>query len=118
MTKGEVFLGFMERLVDTADRVFDRLRPNVLTIAVLVTFLIHDFGNRLIQELKLTDVPPEVLIALVTGLIFTGIGGLIACMMRMFESPSIPADVHERMTREMREMIREMFLHLSEAKPK
>ena len=30
-------------------------------------------------------------------LIGVGIGGLIAAMIRMFESPSVPADVHERL---------------------
>ena len=101
MTKREVSMGVIERLIETVDRVFDRLRPNVLMIAGLVTFLIHDFGDRLIIELKVADLEPEVIITVLTGLIFTGIGGLIACMMRMFESPAIPADLHERMMREM-----------------
>ena len=114
MTKGEVLMGFIERMVDTVDRVFDRLRPNVMMIAGLVTFLIHDFGDRLITELKVADLPPEAIMAVLTGLIFTGIGGLIACMMRMFESPSIPADVHERMMREMRDMIKTLAMGKSE----
>ena len=107
MSKMATFGQIADRALDVAERVFDRLRPNVLIIALLVTFLIHDFGDRLIAELKDADVSPQVLITALTGLIFTGIGGLIACMMRMFESPSVPADVFERMMRERKEQDRD-----------
>ena len=99
--------GFTMKMLELVERVFDRLRPNVIIIAGAVTFLIHDFGDKLILELKAADVPPEVLLTALTGLIFTGIGGLIACMMRMFESPSVPADVFERMMRERKEQNRD-----------
>ena len=81
---GNGFMRLMEMLVD-------KLRLNVVIIAVLVTFIIIDFGNKLITKLP-DDIGPEVL-ALLIGV---GIGGLIGAMTRMFESPSVPADVHER----------------------
>ena len=82
----------MMGLVAVIERVLDRLRPNVLIIAGMVTFLIVDYGDKLIDKL-----PNGVSESVLTGLIGVGIGGLIAAMMRMFESPSVPADVHERM---------------------
>ena len=98
MNKMAAFGNVVGRVMDVLERVFDRLRPNVLIVAGLVTFLIMDFGDKLISTRFLIAVGAEVL-ALLIG---TGIGGLIACMMRMFESPSVPADVHERMMREVR----------------
>ena len=94
--KMETFGQIVDRTMDVTERIFDRLRPNVIIVALLVTFLIMDFGDKLIAKIPET-VGPEVL-ALLIG---TGIGGLIACMMRMFESPSVPADVHERMIRSL-----------------
>ena len=72
--------------------LLDKLRVNVVIIACLVTFIIVDFGNKLIDRLP-ESVGPEV-IALLIG---TGIGGLIAAMIRMFESPNVPAELHERL---------------------
>ena len=74
--------------------LLDKLRVNVIIIAVLVGWIIIDFGDKLIDKLP-ESVGPEVL-ALLIG---TGIGGMIATMMRMFESPSVPADVHERLVK-------------------
>ena len=90
----EIFSYIADRMLDVAERVFDRLRPNVIIVALLVTFLIMDFGNKLIDK-----IPEAVGAEVLALLIGTGIGGLIACMMRMFESPSIPADTFERMMR-------------------
>ena len=94
MTKMATFGQIVGRVMDVMERIFDRLRPNVIIVALLVTFLIMYFGEKLIDKIS-GDVGAEVL-ALLIG---TGIGGLIACMMRMFESPSIPADTFERMMR-------------------
>ena len=91
---GNGFMRLMEMLID-------RLRLNVVIIAVLVTFMIVDFGDKLIEKLP-ADIGPEVL-ALLIG---TGIGGLIATLMRMFEGPSVPADVHERAIKAMLEAMR------------
>ena len=74
------------------EMLLDKLRVNVVIIACLVTFIIVDFGNKLIDRLP-ESVGPEV-VALLIG---TGIGGLIAAMIRMFESPQVPADLHERL---------------------
>ena len=35
------------------------------------------------------------MITVIVGLIGTGVGGLIAAMIQMFQSPQVPADVHE-----------------------
>ena len=51
-----------------------------------------DLTDKLIDKLP-ESVGPEV-IALLIG---TGIGGLIAAMIRMFESPNVPAELHERL---------------------
>ena len=80
------------------DRFLDRLRPNVIIIAVLIAWLIADFGDKLIEKL-----PETVSSDILTALIGVGIGGLISALMRMFESASVPADVHERMMRELTE---------------
>ena len=74
------------------EMLLDKLRVNVVIIAGLVTFIIVDFGDKLIDKLP-ESVGPEV-IALLIG---TGIGGLIAAMIRMFESPNVPAELHERL---------------------
>ena len=74
------------------EMLLDKLRVNVVIIAGLVTFIIVDFGDKLIDKLP-ENVGPEV-IALLIG---TGIGGLIAAMIRMFESPNVPAELHERL---------------------
>ena len=94
MTKMAILGQIVGRVMDVLERAFDRLRPNVIIVALLVTFLIMDFGDKLID--KIPDAVGAEVLALLIG---TGIGGLIACMMRMFESPSVPADTFERMMR-------------------
>ena len=76
--------------------LFNKLRVNVIIVAGLVTWLILDFGDKLIEKLP-EAVGPELL----SMLIGVGIGGLIAAMIRMFESPSVPADVHERLVKSL-----------------
>ena len=80
------------------EMVLDKLRVNVVIIAALVAFLIMDFGDKLIDRL-----PEEIGAEVLALLIGTGIGGLIAAMIRMFESPQVPADVHERLVKAMHE---------------
>ena len=79
------------------EMLLDKLRVNVIIVAGLVTWLILDFGDKLIEKLPVA-VGPELL----SMLIGVGIGGLIAAMIRMFESPSVPADTHERMLKDAR----------------
>ena len=93
-------MGFLEGFAAVVERVFDRLRPNVLLVALLVTWLIMDFGDKLIALLT-KEVDAEIIVPVLTGLIGTGIGGLIMAMSRMFENPGVPADVHERVVREL-----------------
>ena len=84
------------------EMVIDKLRINVLSVALLVTWLIMDFGNKLIGLLAgIEGITPAAIIGVISGLIGVGIGGLIAAMVRMFEAPSVPADVHERMFKEV-----------------
>ena len=83
------------------EMLLDKLRVNVVIVAVLVTWVIVDFGDKLIDLLKGADIEPELVITVLVGLIGTGIGGLIAAMIRMFESPSVPADVHERLVKSL-----------------
>lgn len=82
------------------ERLLDRLRPNVLAVAFLVTWIIIDFGDKLIELLDTQKVDPDLIVTVIVALISTGVGGLIAAMIRMFESPSVPADTHERMMKE------------------
>ena len=85
--------------------VLDKLRVNVIIVAGLITWLIMDFGDKLISQLNKADaLPPEVIITVLTTLIGTGIGGLIVTMGRMFDSPSVPADTHERMVKNARKV--------------
>ena len=66
-------------------------------------YLIVDFGDKLIDLLADSKaVEPELIITVIVGLIGTGIGGLIIAMGRMFDSPSVPADTHERMLKDAR----------------
>ena len=83
------------------EMLLDKLRVNVVIVAALVTWVIVDFGDKLIDLLKGADIEPELVITVLVGLIGTGIGGLIAAMIRMFESPSVPADVHERLVKSL-----------------
>ena len=78
------------------EMVLDKLRINVIIIAGLVTWIIVDFGDKLIDRL-----PEEIGAEVLALLIGTGIGGLIAAMIRMFESPQVPADVHERLVKSL-----------------
>ena len=82
------------------EMILDKLRINVIIIALLVTWIIIDFGDKLIGLLiNSEDVDPQLIITVLVGLISAGVGGLIAAMVRMFESPSVPADVHERIVK-------------------
>ena len=38
---------------------------------------------------------------MLVALISVAVGGLLAAMIRMFESPQVPADVHERMMKNL-----------------
>ena len=87
-----------EMLVDMVAMVLDKLRVNVVILALLITWIIMDFGEMLIAKIPAT-IGAEVL-ALLIG---TGIGGLIAAMTRMFESPQVPADVHERLMKDRKD---------------
>ena len=97
-----IVIGFLALIRVNQGQIFemliDKLRVNVVIVAVLVTWVIVDFGDKLIAQLdKATDIPPEAIIAVLALLIGTGIGGLLSAMVRMFESPSVPADLHERL---------------------
>ena len=82
------------------EMLLDKLRVNVLIIAAMVTWLILDFGDKLIGKLQ-EPIASDVL----SLLIGVGIGGLIAALTRMFESPQVPADVHERLVKSLTERI-------------
>ena len=88
---GGGFLRLIEMLID-------KLRVNVVIVALLVTWIVLSFGGKLIDLLSGDNVEPETVIAAFSLLIGVGIGGLISAMVRMFESPSVPADLHERVT--------------------
>ena len=83
------------------EMLLDKLRVNVIIVAAMVTWVIVDFGDKLIELLHDAQVDPEIVITVIVALISTGIGGLIAAMIRMFESPSVPADVHERLVKSL-----------------
>ena len=84
------------------EMIIDKLRINVLIVALLVTWLIMDFGDKLIGLLAgIEGITPAAIIGVISGLIGVGIGGLIAAMIRMFESPQVPADVHERLVKSL-----------------
>ena len=90
--------GFM-RLVEM---LIDKLRVNVVIVALLVTMIVLNFGDRLIDLLASNDdIETETVIAAFSLLIGVGIGGLISAMVRMFESPNVPTDVHERMIKDL-----------------
>ena len=78
------------------EMLLDKLRVNVIIMAVLITWLILDFGDKLIT--KLPDTITSDVLSLLIGV---GIGGLIAALTRMFESPQVPADVHERLVKSL-----------------
>lgn len=90
---GEGKMPFMKIL----EMIFDKIRWNVMGVALIIAWLLNDFGDKLIRLLKQSEVDPQLIITVIVGLISVGIGGLITAMVRMFETPSVPADVHERM---------------------
>ena len=85
--------------------LIDKLRVNVVIVALLITWIIIDFGDKLINLLGDGEVPVEAIIATLALLIGTGIGGLITTMGRMFDSPSIPADTFERVVKDAQKRI-------------
>ena len=78
------------------EMLLDKLRVNVIIMAVLITLLIMDFGDKLINRL-----PDTITSDVLSLLIGVGIGGLISALTRMFESPQVPADVHERLVKSL-----------------
>ena len=84
-------MDFATMILDRISAIFDRLRPNVIIIAVLVTWLLKDYGDALIKLL-----PKGSAEIVLTSLITTGVAGLIIAMQRMFEQASVPADTFER----------------------
>ena len=78
------------------EMLLDKLRVNVIIMAVLITWLIMDFGDKLINRL-----PDTITSDVLSLLIGVGIGGLISALTRMFESPQVPADVHERLVKSL-----------------
>ena len=93
----EMVFGFLS---STSEMLIDKLRVNVVIVAVLITWIIIDFGDKLINLLGEGDIPVEAIIAALSLLIGTGIGGLITTMGRMFDSPSVPADTFERVLKD------------------
>ena len=81
--------------------LFERLRINVVIVALVIAYLVNDFGDKLIGLLAGQGIQPELIITLLSTLIGVGIGGLIAAMIQMFNSPQVPADVHERIVKEL-----------------
>ena len=79
------------------EMILDKLRINVIIIAMIVAWIVVDFGDKLITLLDKDQVSPNLVITVLVALISTGVGGLIAAMVRMFESPSVPADTFERL---------------------
>ena len=98
----------MEPYERLAAMVLDKLRINVILIALLVSWLIANFGHNLIGLLA-KDTDGRLIIPLLSMLIGVGVGGLIAAMIRMFESPQVPADVHERMVKTLTENVRRTY---------
>ena len=85
--------------------LFERLRINVVIVALVIAFLVQDFGDKLIGLLSGAGIPPELIITLLSTLIGVGIGGLIAAMIQMFNSPQVPADSHERIVQALMDRI-------------
>ena len=89
----ERVLGFFRGILEM---LIDKLRVNVVIVAILITWIIVDFGDKLIALLGENAVDSEAIVTTLALLIGVGIGGLITTMGRMFDSPSIPADTFER----------------------
>ena len=92
---------FTYEIARLVEIVLDKLRVNVILVAFLVTWVIVSFGDKLLRILKNEEVEPQLIITVLVGLISVGVGGLIAAMIRMFESPQVPADLHERVIRQL-----------------
>ena len=95
----KVLAAFGSGFMQLVEMLIDKLRVNVVIVALLVTWIVINFGDRLIDLLGGSQVEPETIIAAFSLLIGVGIGGLISAMVRMFESPNVPADIHERLTK-------------------
>ena len=95
--------GFMR----LAEMLFEKIRWNVMGIAVILAWIITDFGDKLISLLEDSKVDPELIVTVLVGLISVGVGGLIAAMVRMFDSPSVPSEIHETLLREYRKTEKE-----------
>ena len=72
----------VNKLLSLPEMVLEKLRINVVIVALLVTWIIVDFGDKLIQLLQDANVDPQLIITVIVGLIGTGVGGLIAAMIR------------------------------------
>ena len=86
--------------------LFERLRINVVIVALVIAFLVHDFGDKLIGLLRRwwdtagVDNHPAI-----NADRRLNIGGLIAAMIQMFNSPQVPADSHERIVKALMDRI-------------
>ena len=80
--------------------LFEKLRINVIFLALLVAFLTLEFAQMLVP--KLPDLLSGEILALLIGV---GIGGLLTTMQAMFGGPSVPSDAHERMMMAMMERL-------------
>ena len=93
----------VQMMFDMIEMVFDKIRWNVMGIAVIIAWIITDFGDKLIALLEDSEsVQPDLIVTVIVSLISVGIGGLIMAMGRMFDSPSVPADTHERALKDAR----------------
>ena len=92
---------FGNGFIRLVEMVFDKIRWNVMGIALIIAWIIIDFGDKLIGLLEAKAVDPQLIITVIVGLISVGVGGLITAMVRMFESPSVPAETHERLTKDL-----------------
>ena len=96
------FILFCKEVTHLIEVLLDQPRIYVIIVALLVTWTITDFGEKLIHILRKNDaVDPDLIVTVLVGLISVGIGGLIATMVRMFESPQVPAATHERLMKQL-----------------
>lgn len=91
----EFVYAFGRGVQSLTEMLLDKMRVNVLLIGLLIFLLVGNFGEMLIGVMDKSEVSEDVIITVLVALISTGIGGLIAAMIRMFESPSVPASTHE-----------------------
>ena len=80
----------MDAVERLASILLDKMRVNVIIVAIIVWRIIDSFGGRLIHLLADQQVDPQLVITVIVGLIGTGVGGLIAAMIQMFQSPAGP----------------------------